>query len=74
MANSFDKMKKALKEGKVVALEKDKRTGEIRFGGAFNDDTDALFSYTADNPSQLASLPEYIFIKGHHIPAETYCR
>ena len=71
MAISFDKMKRALKDGKVVALEKDKRTGKIRFGGVFENDTDAIFGYTVDNQSQLDSLPEHIFIKMHHISAET---
>ena len=59
--DDFEKMKKALKDGEFVALEKGK-DGNIIFGGSFKNDNNAVLSYSADNPEDWECVAEVIFI------------
>ena len=64
----FDEILEALKEGKMVAIEKDRKTGEVKFGGSYDDDNDAALSYSADSPEGMMCLPPQVFfIKGIHM-------
>lgn len=66
--NGYDKMAIALASGKIVALKKDPETGNIRFGGDFEDDSDAVLCFAGDNPEQIKALwdTDVVFVKGLH--------
>ena len=60
----FKEMLDALNQGKIIALEEDRKTGEIKFGGAYETDNFAALAYSADNPAQAECLPKVFFVKG----------
>jgi len=70
--SQFDKMLKALKQGKIVAIEKNRKTGMLRFGGVYDNDNEAALSYSADSPEGMMCIPQVFFIKGTHEISPSY--
>jgi hypothetical protein len=63
----FDEMKKALREGKFVALVKT-GDGGVRFAGSYDSDRIAYSDFSADSPEGISAIPEVIFVKQFQLP------
>ena len=66
-------IKEAIRQGKIVALEENRRTGEVSVR-VFDDSRSLLFAYFAgiDTPEKLESAPEVLFIRDIYEPAPIY--
>ena len=66
-------IKEAVRGGKIVALEENRRTGKVSVR-VFDDSSSLLFAYFAgaDTPEKLESAPEVLFISEIYEPAPIY--
>lgn len=60
----FEDMKRALEEGKIVAIVDDGKGG-IQFGGAFADDRELAETFSSEIPGGVR-FPRTILVRGLH--------
>ncbi|XOB41737.1 MAG: hypothetical protein ACKKMS_03415 [Candidatus Nealsonbacteria bacterium] len=65
----IEEIESAIKEGKIVALEEDRRTGELSIH-TFDDDRSLLLAYFAgaDTSEKFEYTPRVLFIKEIYEP------
>ena len=61
--SDFDRLKAALEEGRLVALDEGK-DGSIQFGDSFKNYDEVIDSkYSSDNPEAMKLLPKCVFVR-----------
>jgi len=66
-------IKEAIRKGKMVALEENRRTGKVSFR-VFDDSSSLQLAYFtgADTPEKLESAPEVLFIRETYEPVPVH--